>query len=180
MTKIAIGISPCLSASANCNMYPGFCNSFRLRPKPTMSNHRMFSTGQANFHLAGPIIHTNLVSFTVALSLSRTSYLDVSPKPCSSRHHCLERSRLFSCLVSETSATTFTTPNGASASLISGDPKDWVNVNYVILQAAKGQSRSDTVDARGTVVRNAGSSAGKGPWSKHVLHIVAASILTIR
>lgn len=170
------------SASANCNTpdsaIPSVSAPVARRGEPTMSNHRMFSTGQANFHLAGPIIHTNLVSFTVALSLSYVVF------GCFSKTllftSSLSCSRLFSCLVSETSATTFTTPNGASASLISGDPKDWVNVNYVILQAAKGQSRSDTVDARGTVVRNAGSSAGKGPWSKHVLHIVAASILTIR
>ncbi|KJA25740.1 hypothetical protein HYPSUDRAFT_37189 [Hypholoma sublateritium FD-334 SS-4] len=46
-----------------------------------------------------------------------------------------------------------------------GDPNDWVNVDYVISQAAKEQSRSDTVDARATIVRNAGSSAGKGPWT---------------
>lgn len=66
----------------------------------------------------------------------------------------------------------FTTTDNASASPTSGDPNDWVNVDYVISQA-KEQSHSDTVDARATIVRNAGSSAGKGPWSKHVLHIAA-------
>ncbi len=65
-----------------------------------------------------------------------------------------------------------TTADSASASPTSGDPNDWVNVDYVISQA-KGQSHSDTVDAKATIVRNAGSSAGKGPWSKHVLHIAA-------
>ncbi|KAF8973712.1 alginate lyase-domain-containing protein [Flammula alnicola] len=45
-----------------------------------------------------------------------------------------------------------------------GGPNDWVNIDYVILQA-KGERHSATLDAEATIVRNADNSAGKGPWS---------------
>ncbi|KAF9480081.1 chondroitin AC/alginate lyase [Pholiota conissans] len=52
----------------------------------------------------------------------------------------------------------------ALIALVLADPNDWVNVDYVISQA-KVEGRSPTADARAAIIRNAQSSAGKGPWT---------------
>lgn len=45
---------------------------------------------------------------------------------------------------------------------ITGDPNDWVNVDYVVRQS---NGRSDTANARNTILRLAQRLSSRGPWS---------------
>lgn len=55
--------------------------------------------------------------------------------------------------------------------MIPADGNDWVNIDYVLLQA----NAPSTADARQGILQKASEYARSGPWSQHIFSLLSPS-----